>query len=221
MIFGDNMGKMKEKILKIKRERWLRKNRKRVKNNNFTIISNNCTAGFIYHDLGMQFKTPTINLFFKTDQYITFLKDLDYYLKCPLEEVENSERSYPVGILKSNDKNKIDIYVYFNHYNSFSEAKEKWEDRKKRVNYNNICFILDFYDSAYDVKLIDEFNEIDEKDKIVLIHNKKINKPNCFCFNYEEEKVPNGKLFKLDGTSGKRYLDEFDYVSFVNNITKK
>ena len=211
---------MNKPIFRLLRFIHLKHIRKKLKNNDFTMISNNCTAGFIYHDLGLQFKTPTINLFFKTDQYISFVKNLKYYLSCPLLELKTKDYSYPVGVLKSYDKEHADIYVYFNHYDSFSNAKSKWNARKKRINFENICFVLDFYDTAYDVKLIDEFNELKSSNKIVFVHNKNIQKDNCFCFNYVEEKIPNGKLFRYNGTSGKRYLDEFDYVSFINCIRK-
>ena len=78
------MSKLTDQIFKIKRKIWLSKLRKKIKNKNFTIISNNCTAGFIYHDLGLKFLTPTINLFIRTDEYITFANNLEYYLSCSL-----------------------------------------------------------------------------------------------------------------------------------------
>lgn len=32
-----------------------------------------------------------------------------------------------------------------------------------------------------------------------------------------DENESSGKIFEYDGLTGKRYLDEFDYVSFLNN----
>lgn len=51
--------------------------RKRLKNKNFSLITNNCTGGFIYHDLGLRFNSPTINLFFYKDHFFTFLEHLE------------------------------------------------------------------------------------------------------------------------------------------------
>ena len=215
------MSKLTDQVFKIKRKLWLSKIRKRINNKDFTIISNNCTAGFIYHDLGLQFLTPTINLFIKTDEYINFVKDLKYYLSCSLVQDKNKKLDYPVGILKSKNKNKPDIHIYFNHYKTFKEAKDKWESRKTRINFNNICYIMDFYDSSYDIKLIDKFNKLNLENSIVLLHNSNINKDNSFCFKYIEDEVPNGKLFLFSGLTGKRNIDEFDYVNFLNNIKKK
>lgn len=215
------MSKITDTVFRINHNLYLKQLKKRIKNKDFTIISNNCTAGFIYHDLGLQFRTPTINFYFKTDQFIKFVKDLKFYLDCPLIQVKKKGISYPVGVLKSNCKGKEDIYLYFNHYDSFEDAKEKWQSRIQRINYDNICYIMDFYDSAYDAKLIDEFNQLDLDNKVILIHNKNIKKDNTFCFRYEEDKIPNGKLFMFHGLSGKRFLDEFDYVSFLNHMKRK
>ena len=33
-----------------------------LKNNDFTIISNNCFAGILYKDLGIEYKSPTVTL---------------------------------------------------------------------------------------------------------------------------------------------------------------
>lgn len=45
-------------IFEIKRKHWVKKQRKRLVNRDFTIISNNCCAGIIYSDLGLQFTSP-------------------------------------------------------------------------------------------------------------------------------------------------------------------
>ena len=47
--------------------------RNKVKDNDLTIISNNCIAGVLYHDNDMKFNTPTINLFIKRRRFCYFL----------------------------------------------------------------------------------------------------------------------------------------------------
>lgn len=54
--------------------------RLRLRNRDFSLISNNCIAGIIYHDLGLPFRTPTINLFFENDDFFRFADNLEYYL---------------------------------------------------------------------------------------------------------------------------------------------
>ena len=53
--------------------------RKRLKNFNPTIISSNCNGGIIYHDLGLPFNSPTINLSMDTDDFIKLVSNLKYY----------------------------------------------------------------------------------------------------------------------------------------------
>ena len=55
--------KIKQKYRKILRGRIEKKNRRLLKNRDIPIISANCVGGVIYHDLGLAFNSPTINLF--------------------------------------------------------------------------------------------------------------------------------------------------------------
>ena len=194
--------------------------KKRLKNKNFTIICNNCLGGFIYHDLGCQFLSPTINLFFSTDDFILFAKNLKYYINCELVEYIDKNKDYPLGILKSKDKNHKDVILNFQHYKNFNEAKEKWETRCKRINFENICIIMEFYDDVYDEKLLYDFQEIPYKSKIVITHKPYNNIKNTFAVSCYENNMPRGKLFEINKKTGKRYLDDFDYVKFINNITR-
>lgn len=80
-------------------------NTKKLKYKDFSFISVNCLGGVISHDLGLQFLSPTINLFFESEDYIKFVENLQYYLKLELEE-DTAEESYPVGKLG-------DIRIFF------------------------------------------------------------------------------------------------------------
>ena len=57
---GDKMSYMRivgfisNYIFEIKRKRWIKKLRAQLVNKEFTLISNNCCAGIIYSDLGLQ-----------------------------------------------------------------------------------------------------------------------------------------------------------------------
>ena len=104
--------------------------RHKLKNENFTIISNNCIAGVLYKDLNKKFNSPTINLYFSHNDYIKYCQNLNYYINKELEE-QKSNYLYPVGKLG-------DISVHFMHYDSFKEAKENWDKRCKRINMKNI-----------------------------------------------------------------------------------
>ena len=82
--------------------------------------------------------------------YIEFLSDLRGYVNGKLTFIKPEESrwkdmpqvsedkrfgSYPVGVL-SNGKNSIEIF--FLHYHSEQEAREKWERRVQRINWNKL-----------------------------------------------------------------------------------
>ncbi|EKH1709658.1 DUF1919 domain-containing protein [Campylobacter lari] len=118
-----------------------------------SIFSNNCIAGFLYNDYNIKFYSPTINLQFTPMDFIKFCSNIDFYLSIKLEENQDMQIAEEQFALISNVKiNKQfpvgklgDILVFFQHYRSFKEAADKWEDRKKRVTRNNIYIILNYF----------------------------------------------------------------------------
>lgn len=126
-------------------------------NEDLTIISNTCTAGFLYNMLGIQYNSPTIWMFFKDEDYIKFVKNMKEYLNYDLELYFDERLGYPVGKLK-------DINIYFNHYKSCEDAYEKFNLRKKRINYERLMFVGMFSDE----KIIEEFMEANSNKKIVI-----------------------------------------------------
>ena len=107
--------------------------RKRLRNRDFTLLTNTCIGGIIYHELGLQFLSPTINLWMHDKDFYKFANKLEYYLSLSLRFVE-SEENYPVAYLG-------DIPIHFNHYKTAEEAESKWNERKARIKYDNIFII--------------------------------------------------------------------------------
>ena len=78
--------------------------RSRFTNQDITILSMNCTGGILYHDLGLQFLSPTVNLYMKAEDFIKFCENLKCYLSIdemiPCKEPDIAEnRKYPVAYL--------------------------------------------------------------------------------------------------------------------------
>ena len=156
------------KYYDIVQERFTKKQRKRLKNDNFTIISSNCIGGFIYHRLGKQFLSPTINLYFNQKEFIKFAQNLRYYITLPLEFIE-TEFDFPVAEIG-------DITLYFLHYSNNDEAKEAWERRKTRINYDNLYLIVYDKDGLTDDDY-KAFGQINCKNKIILSDNENTKYP--------------------------------------------
>lgn len=208
--------KKKKKILTKKiREKTRRnfdeKNRKRLINKDFTIICSNCVAGVIYHNLGLQFKTPTINMYFEAKDFVKFCKNIDYYISCELVE-SKIKSDFPIAILG-------DILLYGVHYKNFIEMKEKWDERKQRINMKNIFFIMTERDGCTYEDLI-EFDNLEYKNKIVFTH-KEYNEIKCSYYvdgtnnndDYHKTKSLTDYKYVI---SGLRYIDDWDYVDWLN-----
>ena len=119
----------------------------KIANPNFSIIANNCTAGWIYQKFMLPYLTPTVGLFFYSDDYIKFLENFQEYVKSPLRfkndskyleavEFRKKKKHYPIGIIGD------DVEIHFLHYTSEEEAQTKWNKRALRINFNNLFFIF-------------------------------------------------------------------------------
>lgn len=129
----------------------------------FTIISNNCWGGGIYEDLNLQYRTPTVGLYFFSACYVKFVSDLQGYLSYPLGFITASKYDkankirerlpYPIGILNN------EIEIHFLHYHTRREALEKWNKRKSRINAKNV--FLSFTDNeGYTADQLEHFDKL-------------------------------------------------------------
>lgn len=152
--------------------------RKKLKNRSFSIISNNCTGGYIYQHYGIEYKSPTAGLLFGTaEDYVKICKNPHKYFEkdpviIPRESCKhydvmknmNHWGQYPVGVVE-------DIEIYFMHYHDQEEAISKWKKRCKRINYNNLFFLLTENETCTE-KDIREFCSLPIKNKVCLTYNK-------------------------------------------------
>ncbi len=124
--------RIKGKIKSIQLRADVRKQKQLLLKKDFTLISQNCIGGVFYHDMGMHFASPTINLFFEEPDFLKYVADLKHYNSIDMKMAW--KEMYPVGYLD-------DVCVHFMHYDTCQEAKEVWNKRKTRINYDNIIVI--------------------------------------------------------------------------------
>lgn len=196
----------------------LPKLRQRLKNKDFTLLSNNCNGGFIYHDLGLRFLSPTINLFFYNDHYFTFLEHLDDYIACELKLCEKplhkTELKYPIFNLGGELGLPL-IELHFLHYHDTEEAKNIWEKRVKRINRKNLYAIFSFYDDTDD-EWIKRFDAIDLPNKRAFVNRSYPQyKSAVYIPGYEDNGL--GLLNEYVNLSGKRKYDYFDFINWFNH----
>ena len=192
------------------------------KNDNFTLIARDCIGGILYHQLGLRFLSPTINLFFTPSDFNYFVLYLKNYIDGELVEIKEEGVSYPIGLIyPKGDESLKPIRVDFMHYDSFTNAKDKWEERKKRINYNNIYVVSSFcYPGEIKTlsqEVIDKWNEI--KYKKVLFVNKHYGfDDECVLSRDRECEDYAYLLFQYDKVNKwKRTFNKFDFIKFLNS----
>lgn len=103
------ISKIKQYTAVLFRNKINEKMRERLHRTDFSIISSNCIGGIVSHDLGLMFKSPTINLYFDAEDFVKFTERLDYYLNTPLSLQFIHKNGYPVCSLD-------DLTIFFVHY---------------------------------------------------------------------------------------------------------
>lgn len=175
-----------------------------------TIISNNCTGGAVCHELGMEFKSPTVNLQILPEDFPRFCKKLKIYMTKELYEARtytNHERSnlnkmfggipnFPIALVG-------DILVCFQHYATFDEAKAKWDERKAKIDYDHIGYIFHARGKEYRAEA-EEFLALDLPNKLCITQNFEI--PGSVRMDGEGFEAVNNKL---------RVVQAYDYRGWV------
>ena len=136
-----------------------------VAEKNISIISNHCWGGYTYHSLKAEFLSPFINMFITQEDYIDLLEHFDEYMQEDVIYLKdayetNLKRNYPIGILGGSG-----IKLWFNHYETFEDAKQKWQQRKKRIN-KDALFIEMQTDNE---KILERFDALPFKHKIAFV----------------------------------------------------
>ena len=204
------MGRIRNKLNDIVRP-WINKrNRKRLKNHDFSLIASNCNGGFILHDLGMRFNSPFVNLWMKPKDYIKMLTDLKGYMDEEITFIKVEGVDYPVGQLR-------DVHVYFQHYRTDEEAKKKWNIRVKRINYDNLFILFTNQEGCTQTEL-EQFDKLKFKNKVVFTNKTYPNLKSSFYIKGFENQNSVGNCFEFESSKiGKKYYDQFDYVSWFGN----
>lgn len=187
--------------------------RLRLKNTQPTIIASNCIGTFMYYDMKLQFRSPTINLSFEMNDYVRFLENLKWYLEQPVVPYEDDRFDYPCGMIG-------DVEIRFNHYKTFEEAAAKWNERKGRIDWDNL-FVIGIDGDECTYESIRRFDALPYKNKVIFTHK---SYPEFSSAHYlpgfeEMDAIGRATDFKQQYLI-RRYMDEFDYVSFLNGKRK-
>ena len=191
--------------------------RNKLKNKDISILCQNCIGGVMLHDLGLQFQTPTINLYMSFGDFVVFLEHLNVFLGQEITFV-NSERKYPKGVLFYDDNyERKSISLYFPHDKDYEKINCDWQRRSKRVNYKNIYIIATDRDGLT-TDLLERFSELTFIHKILLSSKpyKEYDFVQYFPQYKDQDQVTS--MISIINMFGKReYQQGWDYIQWLNN----
>lgn len=180
-----------------------------LKSRKMTILSNNCSAGILYHYLSLEFNSPTINMFIKDMDYLRLCSNLQYYMELSLvfdhsEYNDNLEIQYPVCRCG-------DIFLYFNHSKTFEDAVNDWERRKKRINWKETVILM----YTEDKLVANEFERLPHKKKMCFTTFDMDGKDYCFINLKKTLSLEGVPLWSIvNGIAGGQYV-YIDWLEFL------
>lgn len=174
-----------------------------------TIISNNCTGGAVCHELGMEFKSPTVNLQILPEEYPRFCQNIHHYMETELTADADMDGhrdmiikmfggvpDFPFGRLD-------DILVCFQHYPTFEDARAKWNERRAKMDYDHIGYIFHARGEGYKAEAA-VFLALDLPNKLCITQDFEI--PGSVRMDGEGFEAVNNKL---------RVVQAYDYRGWV------
>ncbi len=147
------------------------------------------------------------------EDFIRFCQHLPQFLEADVQE-KSLGREYPTGQLTTEYGT---VTLFFVHYPSFEKAKRAWRRRARRVDYQNLRIIFHQSPSALTEELLKDFEALPYQHKVLI------------SGGIDQKKYPHGYNLPIYQTdcqatidqrrhpySIKRYMDAFDWVSFLN-----
>lgn len=194
----------------------------KLKESNVSILSNNCLAGIVYKELGLNTLSPTINCFFSREHWKVFLNDYVYFLNCEMEIWDNTKHGHlfiqdkqfmPKGVIDNR------LVCYFNHSASVEESVEKWNNKRKQINFENIVILtaLGTDEDAY------EFEALQIKKKLGVYYKDLKLSSVVYCSEWSKDKDAQLRYgFNFNSfinyymTCGQEMRGKINWIKFLN-----
>lgn len=169
-----------------------------------SLFCNNCTGAMMLHDLGLEFRSPFVNLWIEPDDFIALCERPLELLRDGVLEPYDSPYPYPAGQIEGHP-------IYFQHYDSFDQAATIWHRRITRVDWYDFWVLLVNRDTT-SPELARRFNALPNEHKLVLeplgssAVSDVLSLPRATKRDGSLEIVTD-----YSGLLGARYYDEFDF----------
>lgn len=150
----------------------LKNQRASVRDENFTLISNDCWGSGPYQHLGLMFRTPFIATRMMAPCYLELLRSLTHYVAAPAEFITTSRYDflnagrqadlgyYPIALLDGA------IELHFMHEPDETTAWAKWERRRAKMNFDNLYIKFSQDPECCTDAMLEEFDRLDYPYKV-------------------------------------------------------
>ena len=184
----------------------------RLKNRKFSLLTGNCIGGYLYHQLGLPFLSPTINMMILNQDFKKLILNLEHYLSItPITYEDDKFPDVPSAKID-------DIILHFSHYNSSEEGIAAWEKRKRRIDIDNLYVIISDIDLSS--KDIEELQSAKVK-KIVVMTSKDYNYDYCLYIPAFRGMDHVGDLLGKTISGKWKFERYFDFVGWINSEDSK
>lgn len=202
--------------MKLPRVIYHKRKARKYDKGSISLLCNNCTGGVILHDMGLRFDTPTINVDIRNaEEYLYFVENIEHFIDSEVHEIELEKYDLPAGYLIYNNK-KVDIV--FTHYKNFEAGKRKWQERMKRLDLSNIYVIYEGPKVSED--FMERFSKLPYKKAVISSKRDNLKWNFYHGFDFYREWKPGKILEYKSWFSVKRFLDDFDYIKFLNKTDR-
>ena len=195
----------KNPVVNYRREKM----RKALFNTTPSFLCPNCIGGILFHDLGLQFRSPTVNLMLFQTDFVKFVLNTKFYLAQKLVFFEHPEYNFPCAYLH-------DIILHFTHYHSKEEAAQKWEERSARINWDNLFIFLEERDGLTQKEML-QLSNIRARGLVIFTANAYPNIPYALQLpKYAHSGEVGNILAKSYWDGSHEYEMFFDFVKWFN-----
>ena len=200
--------------LKRRIDRWrFKASVRRLRHKKLCIIANNCLGSRFYKIIKREYNTPFVGLFLLPECFVKLSNNFEYYMSQEVRFVteskyayinqlrENHEGDYPLGLL-------VDLEINFLHYRSQEEALDKWDRRKKRMDWEHLYFVL-IANGPCDDAMMRDFVKDRSLPKVCFHRREDFKLPGCVYIPSATERM--GNLY----SQYQRFVGRFDFADWI------
>ena len=184
----------------------------KLKNTKFCIIANNCLGSRIYQTLGRQYNTPFVGLLIRPPCFAKLAANFETYMAKELRFTKESKYPHHRNARRTNKPCPIgqlgDIEIQFIHYSSEDEATYKWNQRKARIDYTKLYYIL-VIDQICDPENIATYTQSNTQNKVCFHSQRDLEFPTGVYIPSKMDRI--GNLY----SKYHRLVGHFDFAEWI------